>query len=792
MTRRSLLTLLALCLLLPAAPVAKASPQGLSISEVLAGGRLSLVEGRLCDWVELHNGGPGAIDLSGYGLSDRPSLPFKARLKGSIGPGEYKVFPADDLGLGFSLAKEGETIRLTAPDGALVDQLSYPPLPLDASYAHTTAGWQVTHQPTPGAANLVLSKAQVETARHQHAASFGLVISELMAANASYLANRPNEDWVELHNLSGKAMSLQGLYLSDSADDLKKYAFPRRAELGAGRRALVYCTGEAMKLGGAAAYVNPSFRLEKSGGALILSDGENIIDCLSWDSQYGSVSYGRPEGQGSFAWFNQQSPLQPNPATGLHEQLEPVHFSTPGGFVAQAFSLSLSAAPGASIHYSLDGSLPGEASPRYEGPLTIADSQVVRAVALQPGKLDAPVASHSYLFDQRPDVATVCLSGPRAVFFGGRGMFSPGNDHMADEHPVAVEIYQADSSLRQLVGMKLTGGTSQAYLPRAFTLYGRSGLGAGRMAINPFPDRVYQDYDALTLRGGGTDAGRTRIRDAFLCTLAQGYGVMYLSNAPAMVYVNGAFYAAMDLRERANQAAIAQWEGIRDKDLIRQINIVKNRGVEQQGSKADLDALAAYCRRYDLNQEEHLQRVLSWLDVDSLFAHSAFEIITGNSDIGNVRYYQVPGGKWKLMLFDLDLGMLQPGRSPLEHFVGNGRSATRFFYGELFQALMQVPQMQDKFFSLCGRILAERFAPGYLLPRLDSWQTQYRPLFKRHAQAWPDFSLAKWDKSMERFQAMLIRRPPAVVKYLRAAYKLSPEQVEHYFGDFLATLPESP
>ena len=790
MFKRVLLNLLVFCILMPIAGKPEGTASCLRINEVLASCRLSRCEGRLTDWIELHNAGDKAIDLTGYGLSDNPRLPFKGKLKGVIGPNGYLAFAADDQGLGFSLAREGEILWLTAPDGALLDKIGYNALFTDTSYSRAGESWQVSHLPTPGAENMILNKQDVESQRYKQASAHGIAISELVAANASYLSNRPNEDWVEIVNLSGKSMELAGLYLSDSADNLKRYTFPRGAQLPAGGRALVYCTGEAMKLGGKAVFVNTAFRLDKSGGAVILSDGEQIIDSVSWDKQYDSVSYGRPEGQGAFYWFNNQTPQQANPAEGLIRQLDPVSFSREGGFVDCTFALHLSAGQGASIHYSLDGSLPNSKSPLYKEPLTITGNAVVRATAYQVGWLDAPVATQSYLFDEPPGVAVVCLSAPSATFFGSRGMFTPGNDHMVDELPVSLEVYGLSSSLRQHVGMKLTGGTSQQYLPRAFTLYGRNGLGDDRIAIRPFSDRVYSDYDAITLRGGGTDAERTRIRDAFLCTLAQGYGLMYLSSAPALVYVNAKFYGTMDLRERANQASIAQWEGISDKDLIRQINIVKNRGIQQQGSKEDLEALAAYCRNHNLNEKEHLDKVLKWLDVDSLFAHSAFQIISGNSDISNIRYYQVPGGKWKLMLFDLDLGMLQPGRSPLERFLGNGRSPTRFFYGELFQALMQVPEMQNRFFTLCGRILAERFAPDYILPRFNQWQALYSLLYARHAEQWPGFTLAKWEKAMNSFRAMLLRRPPAVVKYLTTAYKLNPQQVERFFGTFLDTLPE--
>lgn len=789
MAKRLTAAALVLCLLLTGVAAAEEAGGALVISEVMAAGRLTLFEGRQTDWIELYNGGSAPVDLAGWGLSDNPGRPYKAKLQGSVAPGQYLALAADEAGLGFSLKRAGETVTLTAPGGRVASSLRYEALPPDASYARKGDSWKVTYQPTPGGPNRFAARAETEAARYQGAREYGLYISELMAANALYLPDVLNEDWVELHNPGTKTMTLSGLYLSDDIGDLRKYAFPRGTKLPAGRRAIVYCAGEKIKASGSYTYVNRDFKLDKSGGALILSDGERVIDALSWDTIPGSVSCGRPEGRGGFAWLREASPRQPNPVAGYHQRLPEVRFSREGGPVDAPFTLSLSCQPGAEIRYTLDGSEPGPDSLRYTGPIVIRQSCVVRAAAAGTGWLDGPLATHSYLFDAPSFAPLVCLSGPESTFFGPTGMFSPGFEHFSGEWPVGVEVYQAGASLRQQVGMKLTGGTSQVYLPRAFTLYARSGFDKSRMAVRPFPDRDYQDYDALTLRGGGTDAGRARIRDAFLCSLARGYGLMYLSNQPALVYVNGRFYAAMDIRERANQAAIAQWEGIGDKDVWQRIDIVKNRGIEQQGSKEDLDALASYCRKNDLNDPACLRRVLDWLDVDSLFAHSAFQIICGNSDIGNVRYYRVPGGKWKVMLFDLDLGMLQPGRSPLEHFTGNGRGSTRFFYGELFQALMQVPAMREKFFLLTGRILKERFSPDFLRGRLADWRAQYRPYYERHAQEWPDFTMAKWEKAMDRFETMLMRRPPAVVKYLTSAYKLSDQEVQRYFGGFLASLP---
>jgi hypothetical protein len=57
--------------------------------------------------------------------------------------------------------------------------------------------------------------------------------------------------------------------------------------------------------------------------------------------------------------------------------------------------------PGAQIHYTLDGSVPGAASPRYTGPVTIDTDRTVAAVSIVAGAVSA-VASARFVKRERP------------------------------------------------------------------------------------------------------------------------------------------------------------------------------------------------------------------------------------------------------------------------------------------------------------------------------------------------------------------------------------------------------
>lgn len=793
MKSRILLSLICLMAIFSSSAQARESatlPQ-VYISEILASNSLYPVEERVCDWVELHNRGDQAVSLEGLYLSDKASLPFLGKLSGRINPGEYLVFPLDQEGLGFSLDKEGESIFLFNAEKEALDKAVFSATQKDASLIRMEDGsFETTWDVTPGSENRHGSRDTMEQKRFDAAKKAGIIINEVLASDIANELGKPNADWVELYNAGSQSVSLKGFYLSDNAQDLKKYALPG-STIKPGKCLQIYCyTGDSKdKLRNK--YINTAFEIKRTDGTLILSDGENIVDAVSLHTQFGGVSYGRPQGQGAFRYFEAPTPQQPNPEKGCEKRLDKVRFSVTGGFVKEAFTLSLTAEKGAVIRYTLNGDEPGSKSAVYQEPLLIEKNAVVRARAYQEGFLSSLTGTQTYLFEEaQSGIPVVCLAGEAALFFGDKGLFEKGNEGLAAERTLNTEIYDGDSkqAVNQLAGIRLTGGTSTVHVPRTFTLYARGSLEREVFEFNPFPDRTYSAYSALTLRHGGTDTKKTRVKDAFLTRLANGYGVMYLASAPAQVYVNGEYWGAFNFREKANQDAIAQWEGLNDKDLTDKIDIIKNRWKEQKGSKADLDDLAAFCRANNLNDEKALKHVTDRLDVRSLFVHTAMEIISGNTDLSNVRYYRLPGGKWKLLLFDLDLSMYHNDREPLDFYLRSGRQPTKKCYGELFNALMEVPKMRDQFLTLIGKLMAERFSPEFINREMDKWRALYEPVFARHYDKWRAGNLTRWHQEMDKFQKYLLLRPKSVMNWLIKAYNLNAEDTEKYFGAFRKSL----
>jgi hypothetical protein len=111
--------------------------------------------GPLDEWIELHNSGPVAVDISGWSLRSAGSGRSAYRLpKGTImSPGAFAVFFRRETGL--VLEDGGDEVRVVAGGGTVVDVVAFGALAPDASYSRGSPGvWHAGWPPSPYTVNL--------------------------------------------------------------------------------------------------------------------------------------------------------------------------------------------------------------------------------------------------------------------------------------------------------------------------------------------------------------------------------------------------------------------------------------------------------------------------------------------------------------------------------------------------------------------------------------------------------------------------------------------------------------
>ena len=113
------------------------------------------------DWIELYNHGTAAVDLSGHLLQDSAQEPWALPSGTEIEAGGFLLIWADDaaeegLHAPFKLSKDGEVVTLLSPDGALLDEVEFPALAAEESYARIDDGgdeWEIRTDSTHGESN---------------------------------------------------------------------------------------------------------------------------------------------------------------------------------------------------------------------------------------------------------------------------------------------------------------------------------------------------------------------------------------------------------------------------------------------------------------------------------------------------------------------------------------------------------------------------------------------------------------------------------------------------------------
>ena len=283
-------------------------PPTVRINEVMSSNSGAVADefGEFDDWLELHNFGASAIDLSGWGLSDTPNAPPQFLFAdGTILPvGGFIVVWADGqpeqgaLHALFHLGAAGEHITLyhNAANGRIiVDELPFPAIPPNQTfgrYPDSTGPTQLFAIPTPGAPN------DPTTGGGEPGDPPALFINEFVAANAGAVLDEFGEanDWVEIFNASDEPVDMGGMHLTDDLANPTKWPFPDGITIPARGYLLVWADNQ-----NAQGPLHTNFALSRNGEAIGLFDtaanGFQQIDAITFGAQADDVSEGRlPDG----------------------------------------------------------------------------------------------------------------------------------------------------------------------------------------------------------------------------------------------------------------------------------------------------------------------------------------------------------------------------------------------------------------------------------------------------------------------------------------------------------------
>lgn len=512
-----------------------------------------------------------------------------------------------------------------------------------------------------------------------------LVINEIQVSNLDMFMD-PSYNfggWIELYNQTDKAATLNGLYVSDDADNLKKYqlTYLNGSIPAHGYKNLWFDHHGPWNFGEMA---QVSFKLNYEGGTIIISDGESIIAQQDYPAAVSRTSYARTEDGGEI-WALSADPTPEKTNSGMAfatEQLAEPVINGAAGFFNGAKNITVEIPEGCTLRYTSDGSTPtltnGETS--TNGKLEITSSKAYRFRLFKDGYLPSDPVTHSYLINNKGyKLPVISIATDRNNIYGSElGLFSSGsqtkgragngqdqkcNWNMDWDKPVNFEFFDVDEDgnhvqvLSQEVDMAMCGGWSRAYTPHAFKLKANK-LYQGRnfYEYQFFENKPYLKHKTLQIRNGGNDNG-ARLKDPALQQIVTTSGLYVDGQSwkPVSVYINGSFYAVLNMREPNNKHFAYANYGI-DTDLMDQFEMSPDSAyVQMEGTSDAFDQLVDLS--FNASDDAVYDEICQLVDIDEYINYMAVELYLCNWDWpqNNVKGFRDrEGGKFHFVLFDLD------------------------------------------------------------------------------------------------------------------------------------------
>lgn len=333
----------------------------ITVSELLIHNTLSLASpsGKRTAWAELYNPGNSDVSLGGIYLSNNAENPLMCALPDTVLPAKGRII----VFFAGKKAKAGSTevtFKLTELSGGLyitdTDTMTTQCISINAQAGENIsqdASGKLLEMPSPGYDGGVSKR--------------NIIINEVCSVQE---AKSKTGDWVELYNPTDTDISLDGLYLSDSKNDLTRCAL-----------------SGTIAAKGYKVIRNSSLRIAAAGENVYLSDDEYITDVFAAPKLLPQYTAGRTDS--AAIYLMPPTPGSRNSSKTLLGYAASPVFSENGGYYKDGLTLGISSPDGSQIHYTLDGSTPDSSSPVLNGTIEIKSTTVVRAVAVKSGYADS-------------------------------------------------------------------------------------------------------------------------------------------------------------------------------------------------------------------------------------------------------------------------------------------------------------------------------------------------------------------------------------------------------------------
>ena len=763
----------------------------LVVSEVLLSSSKIPYEGKIRDVVEIINRSEERVSTAGWYLSDGGD-PYEYALPNmELSPGECLVLLCENGDgeeyTGFSLT-ESDLLRLTGPDWKYA-----PP----ASCAMTEVGMSIQLEEKEGEVFYVTGGVSLgyenttenEELYLQELKPEGLMISEMMSANLSYLKGSyaTTCDWIELYNASQEAVNLGEYFLTDDCGELCRYPLPEQT-LESGEYCVLLLSERGINL--IRGYSVLPFNLSSDGETLYLSKENEIIDYVLLPSLPTDTSYGRAEGATVYTTLTNVTPGSKN---GGAAELSAVPVAvTPQGVYDDVESLTVELSGEGEIYYTTDCTRPNRYGTLYTGPIEITRTTVIRAICYETGKEASEILNLTYVVNEYDELAVACLvAEPNQLFGDYSGIMVQGvNVGEEDEFPyynanywwaverrATVSLFEPDGGgFTANCGISMFGGYSRALAKKSLAVFFRDYYGDGSLDYPLYGEEGLDSYESFVFRGCGQDSIDAMMRDPMLTSLVAEYtDVAVQKYKPVNLYINGKYWGIYYIREKINENYVAGNFNASTEDVT--LCMANGR------SSQEYVALIDYVRNHDLADPECYEYVCSQVDIQQYMDYIIAEMWICNTDNGNIKFCKTTEGKWSWIMYDVDYAFHSYSfNAVLDHLNPDGTGAGNSFSTTLIRGLLENPEFKDAFLRRMAWQMNTIWTEENVIAWIDDFEAMIENDMVKDCQRWYR-NYESWRNDVEFLRYFARNRNYYMLQHIQWQFDLTTEEMLAYGFD---------
>lgn len=592
-----------------------------------------------------------------------------------------------------------------------------------------------------------------------------VIINEVLASNSRTNID-PDfiefSDWIELYNPSNQDLDISNYGLSDDDQPLQ-WKFPVGTIIKANEYLIVWADKKNTK----AKALHAKFKLSSKGEKITLANSTGlVIDTIDFKKQKNDISAANKNGE---IVFMSPTPGAQNAAPhGSSERSEEPNYSHTSGFYDNAISVVLTQSNNAEIYFTLDGSNPDLSSTQYTQPIMIAETSVLRAIAIEDGGLSSEIVSQTYFINHVTTLPVVSMVVDPAYLYDPKtGIYTDGdgtngaplenceyntvgpkNYTQEWERPADIEYFAANQTLafNLTAGISIAGQCSRGHEKKPFSVELDSKYGTKTLKYKLYADKTVNKIQDFKFRPGSRGY---QVSDTLAAALVKNgnLNIDYQAYTAAQMFVNGDYWGLYNIREKkGSEFLISNYPNLSKKEL----DIINVGDYAKTGDMNDYNAFLEflYLKNYDLSADADYQAALALFDEESYIDYMSLMIYSANYDWinSNLRCWKEkkPAKKWRWMVDDID-GGFDNDHTQLNQFSEIMNADSTAIMIDLFRSLVKNTTFKQKFKTRMIELLDTTFSVANMNSVIDMIIDERKDYISLETPVWNSITVDEFD-----------------------------------------------